>query len=517
MNTSTGNDVGRLGKGKLWLMVLAQKLRDWLDNYVQDGLAPGARSEGPSSAVPSPDQPQYERDVSAPELFNKPGPPEHWLALVREGAPELLTPQEGGREWEAAPEIPGGAEEVPVEPQGIGESELPPALAIAQGEHRPVAATSKKEARKESATVHRPSVGQAASESAEPRESRLAARQPDNFAEAPAKRPQSLQTRLTAVLRGAASAQRTQSSAPKGSTGEAVPLPQQSPRQAKGLVAASSSSGEGTAKRSQSLRTRLAAMLGGTASAQRTQPLARKGSTGQAVPLVSQGEGLEGASSSSLPNELRKTKAAGPQASETPARTSSHSDHKGAGSFRNGSAEAAGNAIRQAADSSQEKVVARLPQEQFSSLAGHIPSPAAGKQPTAETASLGESQTVRRAAAVVPVDQARWPGIAQADPSSAPMNSSAPRPQSDMAAGGEQSNRWSDLEIGADATVSRPVAAGEQPHGFPEALPSQRQTAKRDPWPELPEESLPALGDWARYLQDQQHLHALELEQRGGR
>src|SRR5271165_6687184 len=110
MSTLTDNEIGRPRKGKLWLTTLARKLRNWLDGFLQDDASSAAepragRSEELASTPDLPAQGQgvwSEPTLAAedqagefpPNLFRGPGPPEHWLALVREGASELLLPIE---------------------------------------------------------------------------------------------------------------------------------------------------------------------------------------------------------------------------------------------------------------------------------------------------------------------------------------------------------------------------------------------------------------------------------------
>ena len=110
MKPSTGNDVGQSREGR-WLKPLVRKLRDWLDGYLQEdarsvGDGSTAREEvpnesfsarhdvgeefGPASALGD------QARALPPEPFRTPGPPEDWLARVREGAPELLMPMEEG-------------------------------------------------------------------------------------------------------------------------------------------------------------------------------------------------------------------------------------------------------------------------------------------------------------------------------------------------------------------------------------------------------------------------------------
>src|SRR5271165_5571751 len=110
MSTLTDNEIGRPRKGKLWLTTLARKLRNWLDGFLQDDASSAAEPRaGQSEELAStPDLPAQGQGVWSeptlaaedqagefpPNLFRGPGPPEHWLALVREGASELLLPIE---------------------------------------------------------------------------------------------------------------------------------------------------------------------------------------------------------------------------------------------------------------------------------------------------------------------------------------------------------------------------------------------------------------------------------------
>jgi len=99
-----------------WLNVLARRLRDWLNGFLlEPGHLKGDESYGPEgvSSQPASSPPDAQDQGPAPnpglvEQTKPPAwwpdaqavPPEEWLALVREGAPELLLPvEEGGTPW----------------------------------------------------------------------------------------------------------------------------------------------------------------------------------------------------------------------------------------------------------------------------------------------------------------------------------------------------------------------------------------------------------------------------------
>lgn len=101
-----------------WLKALARRLRDWLNGFlvepgrfaVDGGHAQGGAPSSSVSEARSAQHPQEAEEISgsrdqtevAPEgRVGDAGPPEAWLALVRERAPELLLPvEEGGTPWQ---------------------------------------------------------------------------------------------------------------------------------------------------------------------------------------------------------------------------------------------------------------------------------------------------------------------------------------------------------------------------------------------------------------------------------
>jgi hypothetical protein len=98
-----------------WLKSLARRLRDWLNRVLQEAESPASGAHGEASPSFSGSSDPGARDEgsepisgtgeqaapSSQNLFGPAGPPEEWLRLVREGAPELLLPvEEGGTPWQ---------------------------------------------------------------------------------------------------------------------------------------------------------------------------------------------------------------------------------------------------------------------------------------------------------------------------------------------------------------------------------------------------------------------------------
>lgn len=98
-----------------WLKTLARRLRDWLNRVLQEAESPISGAHGEASPSFSGSSDPGARDEgsepisgteeqaapSSQNLFGPAGPPEEWLRLVREGAPELLLPvEEGGTPWQ---------------------------------------------------------------------------------------------------------------------------------------------------------------------------------------------------------------------------------------------------------------------------------------------------------------------------------------------------------------------------------------------------------------------------------
>jgi hypothetical protein len=80
MKLSIVNEIA--AKPHPWLKLLALKLRNWLDDFLAED---GATVEGPHS-----DQGEPMFRDAAPSGPEDGGPPDHWLALIREHAPELV-------------------------------------------------------------------------------------------------------------------------------------------------------------------------------------------------------------------------------------------------------------------------------------------------------------------------------------------------------------------------------------------------------------------------------------------
>jgi hypothetical protein len=82
MKPSIASDVAE--KNRSWIRLLAGKLRDWLDDYLAEDRTKDRGEQTSPAAAP---------ELDAPEDA---GPPEHWLALVQQYAPQLLIPSERG-------------------------------------------------------------------------------------------------------------------------------------------------------------------------------------------------------------------------------------------------------------------------------------------------------------------------------------------------------------------------------------------------------------------------------------
>jgi len=106
-----------------WWKALARRLRDWLNGLL---LEPGrsavdgdqghaARAAQGQDSSANPGRPGETDAPHRSGLVGNAGPPEEWLAMVREVAPELLLPvEEGGRPW-LGMSSPGMEESEPVE------------------------------------------------------------------------------------------------------------------------------------------------------------------------------------------------------------------------------------------------------------------------------------------------------------------------------------------------------------------------------------------------------------------
>jgi hypothetical protein len=115
MKTVISSDKSREEVGRSWLKALARRLRDWLNGFLlepsRSAIDGDHGREGASSPVSSARAVQgqdpsatpgrtEQTDSLAQDLARDAGPPEEWLAIVREIAPELLLPvEEGGRPW----------------------------------------------------------------------------------------------------------------------------------------------------------------------------------------------------------------------------------------------------------------------------------------------------------------------------------------------------------------------------------------------------------------------------------
>jgi len=100
MNMWTGRETAGQYRRRSRLRALARKLRDWLDGFVLEEDVTTARPDqmhGESRASPTVSVPGPNAGSAPSSRHEDAGPPEHWLALVREHAPELLVSMEEGR------------------------------------------------------------------------------------------------------------------------------------------------------------------------------------------------------------------------------------------------------------------------------------------------------------------------------------------------------------------------------------------------------------------------------------
>lgn len=94
MNPSPGRESANGAPREDLLVRVARSLRDWLDDFVsRKSEAEVSRSDEAQETLGSASS--SEQSPSGRNL-QQPGPPEHWLQRVREGAPELLLPPEDG-------------------------------------------------------------------------------------------------------------------------------------------------------------------------------------------------------------------------------------------------------------------------------------------------------------------------------------------------------------------------------------------------------------------------------------
>ena len=105
MSTPNLRDEPVTREGEPLLRRWTRRLRDWLnvvlDEPVADSPDRASLSDASSSESAQTSQASEENEAAALEqTFGVSGPPEAWLQLVREGAPELLLPEEqGGTPW----------------------------------------------------------------------------------------------------------------------------------------------------------------------------------------------------------------------------------------------------------------------------------------------------------------------------------------------------------------------------------------------------------------------------------
>jgi hypothetical protein len=127
MKTWNSSDIGPGRRNQSSIKALARKLRDRLNGYLEEAedaaperaQSPGvaalattvpldARGQGQSSGQISESREQANRDPRS--LFEPAGPPEEWLRMVQEGAPELLSTEEGGIPWHGSPSAATGSQ-----------------------------------------------------------------------------------------------------------------------------------------------------------------------------------------------------------------------------------------------------------------------------------------------------------------------------------------------------------------------------------------------------------------------
>jgi hypothetical protein len=135
-----------------WLETLARRLRDWLNGFLQEAESPASEAHGQASpsfsgsydpgALNDDSEPisgtEEAARPSSQNLFDPGVPPEEWLRLVREGAPELLLPvEEGGTPWRGLRSAPMQSE--PREKWGgIPEDNLLSSIPRSQETERPL-------------------------------------------------------------------------------------------------------------------------------------------------------------------------------------------------------------------------------------------------------------------------------------------------------------------------------------------------------------------------------------------
>jgi len=122
MKTSISNELTHRRQDRSWTKAAARRLRDWLNGFLEEGVdtteddAQAFEGNSLSSSALTPDVEGEEQAVGGvsrdeqlidpllASLFEPAGPPEEWLKIVREGAPQLLLPAErGGTPWRGSP------------------------------------------------------------------------------------------------------------------------------------------------------------------------------------------------------------------------------------------------------------------------------------------------------------------------------------------------------------------------------------------------------------------------------
>jgi len=115
MKTSISSDAPSGRHRRPLVKTMARQLRDWLNHYLEDGASAAPTRQPPATGLESavlsdPSQKDetseptfYGEEQPAPDWFKPAGPPEEWLRMVREGAPELLvSPEDGGTPWQGS-------------------------------------------------------------------------------------------------------------------------------------------------------------------------------------------------------------------------------------------------------------------------------------------------------------------------------------------------------------------------------------------------------------------------------
>jgi hypothetical protein len=101
MKMWTSSEMRSRPNRRSWIKFAARRLRDWLNTFLHESSEErvGASADGLDELEASSEG----VEIDPMKLFEPAGPPEEWLKLVREGAPQLLEGEEREKVWQSLP------------------------------------------------------------------------------------------------------------------------------------------------------------------------------------------------------------------------------------------------------------------------------------------------------------------------------------------------------------------------------------------------------------------------------